>query len=146
VTAVAITPDGGFVVSAGPQDLPNESASPASKPDPWSGPWGKINPMPHSAQTLRLCKGVSSSGEESFSYPYRNLSSWHWRRKLKEEELKIEAGPDAITIRGKGLCRLVDALDTGALETVRENSHGSELSLENAIVVESLLIDKSGEA
>src|SRR5271170_7041689 len=102
----------------GPQDLPNESKPPVSKPDPRIGPWGKINPSPQSAQTLRLCKGASSSAEESFSYPYRSLSSWHWRRELQEEELKIEAGPDAISIRGKGLIRLVEALDTGTLEIV----------------------------
>ena len=106
----------------GQQDVPNESAPPVPKPDPWSGPWGKINPSPQSAQTLRLCKALSSSAEESFSYPYRSLSSWQWRRELQEEELKIEAGLDAITIRGKGLGRLVDALDTGALEIVRESS------------------------
>jgi len=106
----------------GPQDVPSESAPPVSTLDPWSGTWGKINPSPQSAQTLRLCKALSSSAEESFSYPYRSLSSWQWRRELQEEELKIEAGLDAITIRGKGLGRLVDALDTGALEIVRESS------------------------
>ena len=127
----------------GPQDLPNESTPLVSKPDPWSGLWGKINPSSQSAQTLRLCKGASSTAEESFSYPYRSLSSWQWRRELQEEELKIEAGPDAITIRGKGLIRLVDALDTGALETVRESSSTTALSLENTIVVESLMIEKT---
>ena len=127
----------------GPQDLPNESTPPIAKPDPWSGPWGKINPSPQSAQTVRLCKGVSSSAEESFSYPYRSLSSWQWRRDLQREELRIEAGPDAITIRGKGLSRLVDALDTGALETVRERSSATEASLENTILVESLIIEKT---
>src|SRR5476649_1920745 len=95
----------------GPQDVPNESAPPVFKPDQWSGPWGKINPSPQSAQTLRLCKAVSSAGEKTYSYPYRSLVSWHWRRELQQEELKIEAGPDAITIRGKELTRLVDALD-----------------------------------
>jgi len=127
----------------GPQDVPNESTLLVSKPDPWSGPWGKINPSPQSAQTLRLCKGVSSSAEESFSYPYRNLASWQWRRELQREELKIEAGPDLITIRGKGLIRLVDALDTGALETVREGSSVTASSLENTIMVESLTIEKT---
>ncbi len=126
----------------GPQDLPKESTSPVSKFDPWSGPWGKINPSPQSAQTLRLCKRVSSSAEESYSYPYRSLSSWQWRRELQDEELKIEAGPDAITIRGKGLGRLMDALDIGALEIVRESSIGAVSTLENTIVVQSLIIEK----
>jgi len=127
----------------GPQDVPNESTPPVFKPDPWSGPWGKINPSPQSAQTLRLCKDGASSAAESFSYPYRSLSSWRWRRELQREELKIEAGPDSITIRGKELSRLVDALDTGALEIVREASRLEASSLENSIVVESLLIERS---
>jgi hypothetical protein len=127
----------------GTQDLPNESTPAVSKPNPWSGPWGKINPSPQTAQTLRLCKRVSSSAEESFSYPYRSLASWQWRRELQEEELKIEAGPDAITLRGKGLSRLVDALDTGALEIVRESSIGAASSVEDTIVVQSLIIEKT---
>ena len=125
----------------GPQDQRNESPAAAPKPDSWSGPWGKINPSPQSSQTLRLCKGVSSSVEEIVSYPYRSLSSWYWRREFQEEELKIEAGPDVVTIRGKGLIRMVDALDAGALEAVREGS-GIIESLENTIVVASLLVEK----
>ncbi len=125
----------------GPQDVPNESTPPVPKPDPWSGPWGKISPLPQSAQTLRLYKAMSSSAEESFSYPYRSLSSWQWRRELQSEEIKIGAGPDAITIRGKGLIRLVDALDIGTLESVRETFGASGSSLENAIVIESLIIE-----
>ena len=127
----------------GPQDQRNESPAAAPKPDSWSGPWGKINPSPQSSQTLRLCKGVSSSVEEIVSYPYRSLSSWYWRREFQEEELKIEAGPDVVTIRGKGLIRMVDALDAGALETVREGSGIMEPSLENTIVVASLLVEKT---
>lgn len=126
----------------GPQGPSDESTPPAPKPDPWSGPWGKINPSPQSAQTLRLCKGVSSAGEETHSYPYRSLSSWYWRRELQEEELKIEAGPDVITIRGKGLIRLVEALDAGELETVREGSGLMESSRENTIMVVSLMVEK----
>lgn len=126
----------------GPQGLSDKSTPVAPKPDSWSGPWGKINPSPHSSQTLRLCKGGASSREESFSYPYRSLSFWYWRRELEEERLKIEAGPDVITIRGKGLIRMVDALDAGALETVREGSGVMESSLEDTIVVASLQVEK----
>jgi hypothetical protein len=127
----------------GPQDRPNESTVPAAKANAWSGPWGKIHPSPQSAQTLRLCKSITPSTEESFSYPYRTLSSWQWRRELQLEELKIEAGPDMITIRGKGLIRLVDALDTGALEAVRESPRATAPSPENAIVVETVTIEKT---
>jgi hypothetical protein len=129
----------------GPQDAPNESTPPVSKPDPWSGPWGKINPSAQSAQTLRLCKASSSGTEESFSYPYRTLSSWQWQRETHGEQLKIEAGPDAIVIRGRGLAHLVDALDISALETVREASSAPALSVEETIVVESLIIERMEE-
>jgi hypothetical protein len=74
------------------------------------------------------------------------LSSWHWRRELQREELKIEAGPDAITIRGKALIRLVDALDTGTLETVRETSGVVASSQENTVVVESLVVEKTKQS
>ena len=50
-----------------------------------------------------------------------------------------------ITIRGKGLGQLVDALDIGALEFVRESSIGAALTSENTIVVQSLIIEKPGQ-
>lgn len=130
-----------------PDDKPNKSAAPVAAPDPRSGPWGRINTAPQSALTLRLCKGVSSSVEESFSYPYRNLSSWYWRRELDREELKIEAGPDLITVRGEGLIRLVDALDVGALEMIREIPEpGNSTGNSDAINIESLVIEKTEPA
>src|SRR5262249_55324257 len=87
-------------------------SSPA-RPDEWSGPWGRINPVPHSVETLRICTGAEV--EELHSYPYRVLSSWHLRGVGRErEELKIEAGPDIITITGHGLSRIVTALDQGS--------------------------------
>jgi hypothetical protein len=126
-----------------PQNVPNESTPPGSTLDSWSGPWGKINPSPESVFTLRLNKEVTSSKEESFSYPYRNLSSWKWRRDFQAEELRIQAGPDLITIRGKGLIRLVDALDAGSLVFVRESPRGSVARLENATEVDSLVVDQN---
>lgn len=53
----------------------------------------------------------------------------------------MRPGLDAITIRGKELSRLVDALDSGALEKVRELSGNAEAFLENTIVIESLIIE-----
>jgi hypothetical protein len=42
---------------------------------------------------------------------------------------------DTIIIRGKGIVRLLDALNIGSLETVRENSGVIVSALENAIAV-----------
>jgi len=89
------------------------------KSDDWSGPWGRINPTPRSVDTLRICKGKSS--DEIHSYPYRVLSSWHLRGiGYDTEELKIEAGPDLLTVVGRGLSRVAAALDLGSLEVVAD--------------------------
>ncbi len=126
---------------------PQNATPPSSQgPDSSAGPWGRINPTPQSAQTLRLRKRPSSTTEHSFSYPYRTLSSWTWRRDVQQEELKIEAGPDAITIRGKGLVRLVEALDVGALELVTETAPETRASLENAIIVDSLIVEDGAKS
>ena len=127
----------------GGQDLQKDFIPPVLKPDPWSGTWGRMNPTPQSVHALRLCKTTSSSLEESYSYPYRSLSSWRWRRDLQEEELKIEAGPDTITIRGKNLDRLVDALNMGGLEFVRESPIGAASCVESTIIIQSLIVEKS---
>jgi hypothetical protein len=107
-------------------------SEPISRKDEMEGPWGRINPEPQSVVALRLCKRISHSKEETHSYPYRVLSSWRWSSGTPdEEELKIEAGTDLITVRGRGLDRIVDALDAGSLEILRESpSDGrSETSL-----------------
>ena len=95
-------------------------SEPSSVKDELSGPWGRINPEPQSVIALRFCKKTSSAGEETISYPYRVLSCWHWTRRPTDEELKIEASSDLITIKGRGLDRLVEALDQNALEILRE--------------------------
>ena len=92
---------------------------PINRKDELRGPWGRINPEPHSVVALRLCKG-SGNSEETTSYPYRVLSSWLWRNNHDQEELRIEAGPDVIIVQGHGLARVVDALDRGMLEILHE--------------------------
>jgi len=91
-----------------------------SKPDNWSGSWGRINPTPTGLEVVRFCQRPDGSSERTHSYPYRVLSSWHWIENSLEEELKIEAGADLVTVRGRGLIRIVDALDTGTLEVLSE--------------------------
>jgi hypothetical protein len=109
------------------------------KQDNWSGSWGKINPTPQSATTLRLYKR-NPEGEETHSYPYRALSCWRWLGNANQEELKIEAGPDAITVQGRGLVRLVDALDQGSLETLCEAPVENEPLKESSIWVATIII------
>ena len=110
--------------------------------DKLHGPWGRINLEPQSVAALRLCKG-NLVGEETTSYPYRVLSSWVWRSNHDQEELRIEAGPDVVTVLGHGLTRVVDALDLGALETLREAPVDNDLMKVIPIGISAISITKT---
>jgi len=122
----------------------NPSEVPA-KADDWSGPWGRISPTPRSVDTLRICKGKSS--EEIHSYPYRVLSSWHLRGVGHDkEELKIEAGPDLITIVGRGLSRVAAALDLSSLEVLSETGADPETVKDSRIFVSGIILESARQA
>ena len=91
----------------------------SAKPDKWTGPWGRINPGTPSFDVVRFCQRPDHLPEQTHSYPYRAISSWHWTDHFPQE-LKIEAGPDLITVKGRGLDRIVEALDRGTLEILCE--------------------------
>ena len=113
-----------------------------AKADNWSGPWGSISPTPRSVDTLRICKGRSS--EEVHSYPYRVLSSWHLRGAgHDEEELKIEAGPDLITVIGHGLSLVAAALDLGSLEVLTETVVQVGTTRDSKIMVSSITLESA---
>ena len=114
-------------------------SEPSSVKDELSGPWGRINPEPQSVVVLRLCKKTSASTEETHSYPYRALSCWHWRGGVADETLEIEAGSDLVTVTGRGLERLVEALDRSSLEILRE-AEDSLAATESSIVVSAISI------
>jgi len=116
-------------------------SEPSSTKDELSGPWGRINPEPQSVVVLRLCKKTSPSSEETHSYPYRALSCWHWRGGTGEEELKIEAGSDLVSVKGHGLDRLVEALDRNSLELMREASSNSDIAEGTTIQIVSITVD-----
>jgi hypothetical protein len=111
-----------------------------AKADDWSGPWGRISPTPRSVDTLRICKGKSL--EEVHSYPYRVLSSWHLRGIGHDtEELKIEAGPDLVTVVGCGLSRVAAALDQSSLEVLSETAAAPEAVKDSKIFVSAISIE-----
>jgi hypothetical protein len=89
-----------------------------------------------------LCKKTSPSSEETHSYPYRALSCWHWRGGVAEEKLEIEAGSDLVTVTGRGLERLVEALDCSALEILYE-ARSNDTEIENSIEVSSIGITRA---
>ena len=112
------------------------------KTDDWSGPWGRISPTPRSVDTLRICKGKSS--DEIHSYPYRVLSSWHLRGiGYDTEELKIEAGPDLLTVVGRGLSRVAAALDLGSLEVLSETVADTEAVKNTKIFVSTIILENA---
>jgi hypothetical protein len=114
------------------------------KTDDWSGPWGRISPTPRSVDTLRICKGKDS--EELHSYPYRVLSSWHLRNLGRDqEELKIEAGPDLITVSGRGLARIAAALDQSSLEVISETASNRDIVDDSKIFVSAILLESIRE-
>lgn len=94
--------------------------------DAWSGSWGSIAPSNQVVGAIRFRK----IGEESYSYPYHVIIRWHWKDG-ETEELEIKAAGDVITILGRGLEKLVDALDNGRLQQVFEQ--GSERRMEDNI-------------
>ena len=113
-----------------------------AKADDWSGPWGRISPTPRSVDTLRICSGKTS--EEIHSYPYRVLSSWHLRGVGRDaEELKIEAGPDLITVMGHGLSRVAAALDLGSLEVLTETVAQVGTTPDSKIMVSSITLESA---
>jgi hypothetical protein len=118
-------------------------SEPSSVKDELSGPWGRINPEPQSVVVLRLWKKTSPSTEETHSYPYRVLSSWHWCGGAIEEELKIEASSDLVTVKGRGLDRLVEALDLSSLAILCETSGGSLTEIAHPIWVSSIGITRT---
>ena len=121
------------------------SAEVPAKADDWSGPWGRINPTPRSVDTLRICKGKSS--DEIHSYPYRVLSSWHLRGVGHDtEELKIEAGPDLVTVVGRGLSRVAAALDLGSLEILSETEAGTEAVKDLKIFVSAIILENARDS
>jgi hypothetical protein len=91
----------------------------STKPDNWSGPWGRINPTSSGFDVVRFCQRPDRGSEKTHSYPYRVISSWHWTD-CAPEELRIETGADQVTVKGRGLERIVEALDRGTLEVLSE--------------------------
>ena len=113
--------------------------------DELSGPWGRISADPQAVVALRLCQKTSSSTEETHSYPYRVLSSWHWRSG-KEEELKIEAGSDLLTVKGRGLDRVVEALDRNTLEILREVPDDTSDVNEHSIRISAITVSEGARS
>ena len=107
--------------------------------DPLSGPWGRIHD--DFMQTVRFQK-TDKWNSVTYSYPYRGLSRWKYRKSYSSEEIIIQAVTDTITITGRNLEKFVEALDNGKLDLVREMGDGSALSA-SPIVVHSIAVKEA---
>jgi len=101
--------------------------------DPFAGPWGRIDY--ESIQTVRFQK-TDRWKPVTYSYP---LSRWEYHKSYSSEEIIIHAVTDTVTITGKNLEKIVEALDQGKLDLVREMGDESALSV-SPIIVRSITV------
>lgn len=80
---------------------------------PLSAPiWGVLADPGEPAGVVRF-----ETADGVYSYPYHTLSRWVLCRTA--DELMVQAGCDTITVRGRQLASVRDALDTGRLLVLR---------------------------
>ena len=65
-------------------------------------------------------------------------ASWHWRNGVADETLEIEAGTDLVTVIGRGLERLVDALERNSLEILNETPDSKSGMADDPIQIYSI--------
>lgn len=80
--------------------------------EPAAPAWGIVADAPENVAVVRF---DTPSG--SHSYPYHTLA--RWTLSPAADELRIHASREVITVRGRGLSALRDALDEGRLKLVR---------------------------
>ena len=67
--------------------------------DPFSGPWDRIAFDHESPQVIRFQK-TDQRNPVTYSYPYRSLSRWKYRKAYSSEEIIIQTVTDTVTITG----------------------------------------------
>jgi hypothetical protein len=103
-----------------PEDHPPETEPNEIAPnDEWQGPWGSIEPVPNSVETLCIQIEKEAGKPRIYFYPYRTLGQWNWSMGAPET-LEIHVGGVHLTISGRGLRRLAEALNQGQLRLVQQ--------------------------
>ena len=100
-----------------PDRVPSETAMQGTE---WDGPWGSIDPVPQSIETLCVQIEQEVGKPRIYYYPYRTIGKWNWSLGMPET-LEIQIGGVQLTISGTGLRRLAEALNTGNLRLVQLN-------------------------
>lgn len=100
-----------------PDQIPSESAVQGNE---WEGPWGSIDPVAQSIETLCVQIEQEVGKPRIYYYPYRTIGKWNWSMGAPET-LEIQIGGVQLTVSGAGLRRLADALNLGQLRLVQLN-------------------------
>jgi hypothetical protein len=87
--------------------------------DPWSGMWGSVVPDAKSLSMLRVEFPAKDGKQETHAFAYSGLSRWFCRKTGEDEELEIHIGKKLVKVKGRGLGKLIDALDEGRLKLLR---------------------------
>ena len=124
-----------------PPDDSVKNPSPESAPsnDEWNGPWGSIEPVPQSVETLCVRLEPESGAPRIHYFPYRMVSGWTWKMD-KPEVLEIQVGILTITISGTGLRKLAEALKLGRLSLV---THSPTSNTGTEIAIRSVKVENS---
>jgi hypothetical protein len=96
--------------------------------DPWSGMWGSVVPDAKSLSMLRVELRAKDGKQETHAFAYSGLSRWSCRKTGEDEEVEIHLGKKLVNIQGRGLGKLIDALDEGRLKLIRICPIGMEQS------------------
>jgi hypothetical protein len=123
-----------------PEETPDQIPSDSVVQDiEWDGPWGSIDPTPHSVETLCVQLEQEAGRPRIYYYPYRTIGKWNWSMD-RPETLEIHAGGVQLTISGTGLRRLAEALNLGQLQLVQLNQPPN---LTGVICIQSILVGDS---
>ena len=87
--------------------------------DPWSGLWGSVVPDVKSLSMLRVELSAQKGKQETQGFSYSSFSRWSYRKTGEDEELEIHFGKQLVKVHGRGLSKLIDAMDEGRLKLMR---------------------------
>jgi hypothetical protein len=87
--------------------------------DPWSGLWGSVVPDAKSLSMLRVELPAQNGKLETHGFAYSSFARWSCLKTGEEEELELHFGKQLVKVQGRGLSKLIDALDEGRLKLLR---------------------------
>jgi hypothetical protein len=99
--------------------------------------WGIVVPESHSVETLSFCWFADGNEVRRLSFPARIFVCWRWEKREPEIMTFWTVG-EMVTVTGRGLKSLIEAMDQGRLQAVWH--HAGE-SNEGPIAILSIRVD-----